>query len=160
MNYLVKSPVITFSITERGHISVTRMPHPDFKHQWVKKAFQLVMQKTPAVTLALLRERALGQLERYPVELIILGKGLTADSSKKQLAHWLKRHRTLRLIYLVLEGLLLPLTPVLALLPGPNIFFYVPALLFYFHLASFRGLKQSIVDEVMRKCIVTAKADL
>jgi len=48
----------------------------------------------------------------------------------------------------VIEGVILPFTPVLALLPGPNIFFYVPALLFYYHLRSFLGLKKLQVDEL------------
>ena len=48
----------------------------------------------------------------------------------------------------VLEALVIPLTPFLALLPGPNIFFYVPALLLYFHYRSYKGLKRTDVDKL------------
>jgi hypothetical protein len=48
----------------------------------------------------------------------------------------------------IIECTVLPVTPFLALLPGPNIFFYVPALLLYYHLKSYLGLKKVDVDKL------------
>ena len=54
---------------------------------------------------------------------------------------FLQRQRTKRLIYLIGEALLVPLTALLMPLPGPNVAFYVVALLLITHWLSIRGVR-------------------
>jgi len=60
---------------------------------------------------------------------------------------FLQRQRTKRLIYLIGEAILVPLTGLLVLLPGPNLAFYVVALLFITHWLSIRGVRAILKKE-------------
>ena len=147
---------ICFKIDIRGSISIISTPYPHFKKPWLNRAFQAVLQKAPRITTALLRERTLGHIHNYPI-VLRHPREMPEQSALKKLARWLNRNRRLRLVYLLMEGLVLPLTPFMALLPGPNIFFYIPALLFYFHLASFRSLRPETIALELKKCILVAE---
>jgi hypothetical protein len=54
---------------------------------------------------------------------------------------FLLRHRTKRIFILVGEGLLLPFSALTMPLPGPNVLFYVLALLMITHWQSYRGIR-------------------
>jgi hypothetical protein len=60
---------------------------------------------------------------------------------------FLQRHRTRRLVYLIGEAILLPFSALTMPLPGPNLSFYVLALIMITHWQSFRGLKALLGKE-------------
>jgi hypothetical protein len=74
-------------------------------------------------------------------EIRIFHSGI-ADAHKigHRFSFFLQRQRTKRIIYLAGEALLVPLTALLMPLPGPNVAFYVVALLIITHWLSIRGV--------------------
>ena len=147
---MMEQDFIGFTLKGNGRITITETPRPRFERPWKNRAFQAVQRKLPRLTNALLREWALGSLQNHPVALRYPA-AIGEDKAKKRLGRWLSRCRRLRLLYLLTEGALLPLTPVLALLPGPNVFFYLPALLFVFHLKSYRSLTKECVETYLNR---------
>ncbi len=98
------------------------------------------------VLMYLSKEFALAKLREYKVK--IIKNGHEIDDIYSILNSWLTRIRIRRLIFIIFEGIMLPFTPILAILPGPNVFFYVPALLFYFHFRTFNELRQLKIEEL------------
>ena len=139
---------ITFTLSHAGRLFISDTPMPRFERPWTRRAFETVHRRLPGLTDALLREWALGRLRHHPLVLRHPAE-MGGPGAKELLARWLARRRHLRLLYLLAEGALLPLSPVLALLPGPNIFFYLPALLFVFHLKSYRSLGKGPVEALL-----------
>jgi len=60
---------------------------------------------------------------------------------KKKFIFYLRKQRSKHLVLLVLETLLLPVSGLMAFLPGPNIFFYVLFLVMYIQWRAFKGIK-------------------
>jgi hypothetical protein len=60
---------------------------------------------------------------------------------------FLHKHRTKRIIFLIAEALLLPFTALTMPIPGPNIAFYVLALLMITHWQSFIGVRAILKKE-------------
>jgi hypothetical protein len=60
---------------------------------------------------------------------------------------FLQRQRSKRVLYLIGEALLVPLTGLLMPLPGPNVAFYVVALLLITHWLSIRGVRAILKKE-------------
>ncbi len=57
---------------------------------------------------------------------------------------FLRRQRLRHILLLAVEAVLMPITWVAALLPGPNIFFYVLALLVLLQVAALRGISKTL----------------
>ncbi|MFW6139915.1 MAG: hypothetical protein ACOC5S_00990 [Acidobacteriota bacterium] len=63
------------------------------------------------------------------------------DRIRKKFTFFLLKQRSKHIALLVAETLLLPITGLMAFLPGPNIFFYVLFLILYIQWRAFRGIK-------------------
>ena len=77
---------------------------------------------------------------------------------RRRLGNWMRRKRTRRLFYVILELLLMPFTAFVALLPGPNVVFYGLFVVFYFHAKAFLSLSRIKVEELNITIIVTRNA--
>ncbi len=64
------------------------------------------------------------------------------------LKSWLRRKKNRRLAYVLVELLLMPFSAFIALLPGPNVAFYLLFVLFYFHLKAFLSLRKIDIDKL------------
>ena len=93
------------------------------------------------------RQRVLSHLPSLAIEVHGAG-GMAEADARALLASWMRRKRTRRLFYVVLELLLMPFTAFVALLPGPNIVFYGLFVLFYFHAKAFLSLNRIKVKEL------------
>jgi len=114
-------------------------PPLDSPRPLVKKAIRLMYQRLPRVSRYLSRLNALSHPERF--ELVILHDGRHRNQLVKRIFKiWIRKERIKRVPLLVLEGLLVLFTPLLAVIPGPNVFFYIPFLFLYLHWQSLRGL--------------------
>lgn len=115
--------------------------------KWIQKGITILRNNTPKVLRYLSRQKIMAELKNHKI-VLETDKPIKDEHVKKLFKIWIHKEKMKRLILVVIEGLILPFTPVLALLPGPNVFFYVPALLFYYHLRSFLGLKKLHVNEL------------
>lgn len=133
--------------------------------KWVQKGIDLLKEHAPRVLGYLSRQRVMAQLKDHKIIIKIKPKkkkkrrkkqrkkSFTASErwerwTKRIFKVWVQKEKAKRLIFVIFEGLAIPFTSILALLPGPNIFFYIPALLLYYHLISFLGLRKVDVDEL------------
>ncbi|MEN8223473.1 MAG: hypothetical protein ABFR36_09470 [Acidobacteriota bacterium] len=111
--------------------------------KWVQKGIDLTAKHFPRIINYLSKQSILANICKYKI-VIESDKNKKRSESmiKKVFAVWIRKERAKRMTFVVFESILLPFTPFLALLPGPNVFFYVPALLLYYHWKSLKGLKK------------------
>lgn len=111
----------------------------------LKKLWEAAKQKLmllPMRTLAQEQafERVL-KLETSDVQILYSGR-LSEKRIRTRFYFFLQKQRTKHIVLLIGEALLLPLSGLMALLPGPNVFFGVLALLMYTHWQAFRGINK------------------
>lgn len=140
---------ITFEIKSilKLKLNMVEFPELSSKRKWVQKGINVLKQYAPGVLAYLSKESIMGRLKEYEITL------KTEKSTKDERLEfyfniWLKKEKAKRLLFVILEALLIPFTGILAILPGPNFFFYVPALLLYYHYTTYRGLRHIDVDEL------------
>ena len=75
---------------------------------------------------------------------IIHSGRLDEKKTRSKFYFFLQRQRSKHIIVLVVESIFLPITGVLAFLPGPNFFFYVLALLVIIQYQTLRGINRLI----------------
>jgi len=132
---------ITFEIKSPLRLKLGWVDFPDLcsSKKWVQKGIDILKQRLPRVLRYLSREHILSHLQDYHI-LLKTEKEINEEKTRSIFTLWLKKEKARRLLFVIIETLLLPFTPILALLPGPNVFFYVPALLLYYHYKSYRAL--------------------
>lgn len=140
---------ITFEIKSllKFQLDMVQFPELSSPKKWVQKGIDILRNNAPKVLKYLSRQKIMAELKDHKI-ILEAAKPLEAQHVERLFKIWIQKEKMKRLVLVVLEGIILPLTPFLALLPGPNVFFYVPALLFYYHLRSFLGLKRIDVDEL------------
>jgi len=128
-------------------MEMVRYPELTSPKKWIQKGIDILKKHVPKFLNYLSRQKTLSHLLECSV--FIKTERDTKDSTIKRIFKvWVQKEKFKRLIFVIVEGSILPFTPILALLPGPNVFFYVPALLFYYHLTSYLGLRKVDVDEL------------
>jgi hypothetical protein len=108
-----------------------------------KKIWEKARQKLMLLPLRILvQEQAFEQvLKSKEKKLEILYSGCCAEQRiKRRFFFYLQRQRTKHILLLIGEMLLLPISGLAALLPGPNVFFGVLALLIFTHWQALRGI--------------------
>ena len=140
---------ITFEIKSLLKLKLDLIEYPELrsKKKWVRKGINILKQYAPGVLSYLSRENILARLKEYDI-VLKTEKKTTNKRARLFFKIWLNKEKAKRLFLVVIEALLIPFTGILALLPGPNFFFYVPALLFYYHFTSYRSLRKVDVDEL------------
>jgi len=131
-----------FSSDPSGQIQVR---FSRWKNLWekAKKKLMLLPQKILA------KEQAFAQVSKLEGDKIeILHSGMR---SKKRIKRWfsfyLQKQRTKHILFLASECLLLPISGLAALLPGPNVFFGVLALLMITHWQALRGINRLLKEK-------------
>jgi hypothetical protein len=123
---------------------------PEAGRSKAKEAWELAKRK-----LMVLPQRMLRQEQAFARTLKIEEPGIRilysgiADEHKihHRFSFFLQRQRSKRVLYLIGEALLVPLTGLLMPLPGPNVAFYVVALLLITHWLSIRGVRAILKKE-------------
>ena len=131
----------------RIRFDLVKFPKLDSKKKLIKKGLMLLEKHTPGISNYIAKQKALADICKFKI-IIKSKKKRKPRRIKKYFKLWIKKEKFKRIIFLILEGLVLPVTPFLAVIPGPNVFFYIPFLLFYFHLQSFKGLKKIDIDAI------------
>ena len=136
---------------------MSEYPELTSNKKWVQKALTLLKDKTPKILTYLSRQKAMANLKNVKV---ILKSEKPRKEGKVKLAFkiWLKKEKGKLLFQLIILGIILPVTPLLAILPGPNVFFYIPFLLFYFAWLSYKGLQKIEVEKMEIQVMCQGKA--
>jgi hypothetical protein len=93
----------------------------------------------------LLQEQAFelaGRPDRERLRLLHAGRH-DARSVRRRLFLFLQRQRTRHIVSLALETVLVPITGLMAVLPGPNVFFYFLAILMIIQWQALRGINRT-----------------
>lgn len=140
---------VTFEIKSllKFQLDMVEFPELSSPRHWVQKGINILKNHAPKVLRYLSRQHILIELKEYNI-ILKTTRTIDDDHIKKIFNIWIRKEMMKRLVFVIIEGLVLPFTPFLALLPGPNIFFYVPALLFYYHLRSYLGLRKIHIHEL------------
>jgi hypothetical protein len=158
---------VTFEIHHMIAFKMEMVDFPELKSgkKWIQKGLDLLKKHAPRVLKYLSKQEVMAQLKDFDVVIDLISRKkrkLKRKRAKKRqralerrqrwikrsFKVWVQKEKAKRLILVILEGMIIPLTPILALLPGPNVFFYIPALLLYFHLRAYLGLRKVDVDEL------------
>ena len=131
----------------RADVVLTRFPSLTSSHRWVKKGIDLTEKHLPRLARYLSREQTLGKLEQHRL-VVSTSEPWNEERVRLALALWLKRLRLRRFFFVLLEALAMPVTGFMALLPGPNIFFYGLFVLFFFHLTTWIHHKKVSADRL------------
>lgn len=145
---------ITFELQSYWKFKLEMVKYPELisRKKWIQKGIDLLKKHAPKVLGYLSREKILSDLNQHPI--IIEVPPQTQQRKKRYKGNkrdlrvqgvfsiWLKKEKAKRLFFVILEALVIPFTPILALLPGPNVFFYIPALLLFYHYTAYRGLRK------------------
>lgn len=137
--------VITLAPENRKRIRLAEFPELSSENRLVNKGIALLRHYTPDILRYLSKQRLLGHLPLYRIE-VRGAAGMSLTDVQALLADWMKRKRTRRLFYVILELLLMPFTALVALLPGPNIVFYGLFVVFYFHAKALLSLSRIKVE--------------
>lgn len=134
-------------------------PHITSPKKWVRNTLEMLKNKTPKILNYISKQKVMAHLQEYHIimnyhketerEKIILGFKL-----------WIQKEVFKRLILVIIEAILIPFSALLVVVPGPNFFFYVPAILLYFHLKSYRALRKIDVDDLDIEILLSEKGDL
>jgi hypothetical protein len=115
-----------------------------------KKLWELAKKKLMLLPQRILRQeqgfaRAL-KLEEKKIQIFHSGR-LDEKKIKHKFYFFLQKQRTKHILFLVGELILLPLSGLAALLPGPNVFFGVLALIMVTHWQALRGINRTLSKE-------------
>ena len=121
-------------------------PEISSENRLVAKGIAVLRQHAPRLLRYLSLQRLLGRLPFHPID--VRAHGLSEAEVRSRLAAWMRRKRLRRLVYVVLELLLMPFTAFVAVLPGPNVVFYGLFVLFYFHFKAFLSLSRIRVEDL------------
>jgi Mitochondrial K+-H+ exchange-related len=134
---------ITIVISAASEVDICLQDFPELssENKLVKKSLAIVKRYAPGILRYLSKQRALAHLPTFLIE-IRSEEDIPEIEVRRRLGNWMRRKMRRRLIYVALEILLMPLAAFMAVLPGPNIFFYVLFVLFYFHMKAFLSLRK------------------
>lgn len=157
---------ITFEISHFVTFKLEMVHYPELSSdkKWIQKGIDLLKKHAARIHHYLSKQRVLAKLKDYKiiVEVRPRRRGSRREHkknepkavnrrqkwTKRMFKIWVQKEKAKRLIFIILESLIIPLTPIAALLPGPNFFFYVPALLLYYHFTSYQGLRKVRVKQL------------
>jgi hypothetical protein len=110
-----------------------------------KRLWTTARQKLMLLPPRILRqEQAFEKIPRADSEAIGIhhSAAVSAKKIRRRFFFYLHKQRTKHLLLLIVETLLLPVSGLMALLPGPNVFFGFLALLMITHWQAFRGINR------------------
>jgi hypothetical protein len=132
---------VILSSQSEFRIHLKEFPELTSENKLVGKSLSIVKRYTPGVLRYLSKQRVLARLPEYLIE-IRSEKIISETEARRRLGRWMRRKMIRRLAYVTIEVLIMPLAAFMAVLPGPNVVFYLIFVLFYFHLKAFLSLRK------------------
>lgn len=125
----------------RRKLILRSFPELSSGRKLIGKGLRIVKQYVPGLMNYISKQKVMGHLPSYRI-IVSSREKLGIDQVRELLKRWLRHKKNRRLAYVIVEILLMPLSAFIALLPGPNIAFYLLFVLFYFHLKAFLSLRK------------------
>ena len=122
-------------------LELRSFPELSSEHKLVGKGLRILKQYLPDLMRYISKQKVMGHMPTYQIAVTAREKK-DIGQVRRLLKHWLRRKKNRRLAYVVIELILMPFSAFIALLPGPNIAFYLLFVLFYFHLKAFLSLRK------------------
>ncbi len=140
---------VTFDIISvlKFQLDIVKFEKISSKIGWVQKGIDVTSKHFPKIINYLSKQSILANICDYKI-VIESDKKRSKEFVRKLFSIWIRKERVKRRTFVFLEAILIPFTGILAILPGPNMFFYVPALLLYYHWKSLSGLKKLDLDNL------------
>jgi hypothetical protein len=128
-------------------LELSSFPELTSKHRLVYKGLQIIKQYLPGIMRYLSKQRVMAHMPSYQIEITTREKS-NIENVRRVLDHWLRGKKNRRLAYVAIELVLMPFSAFMALLPGPNVAFYLLFVLFYFHLKAFLSLRKIDIENL------------
>ena len=130
-------------------LELRSFPELTSEHKLVGKGLRIIKQHMPGIVRYISKQKVLAHLQSFQIEVIAQEKtDLTQAQVRRLLKYWLRRKKNRRLAYVIIELILMPFSAFIALLPGPNVAFYLLFVLFYFHLKAFLSLRKIDIEKL------------
>ncbi|MBN2400119.1 MAG: hypothetical protein JXI33_07240 [Candidatus Aminicenantes bacterium] len=140
--------------TAKSKLDLHSFPALTSEHKLVNKGLRVVQQYLPDLMNYISKQRVMGRMPSCQIT-IRARENLNMDQARRLLKHWLRRKKNRRLAYVIMELLLMPISAFIALLPGPNVAFYLLFVLFYFHFKAFLSLRKIDIDKLNITLVMT-----
>ena len=128
-------------------LELRSFPELTSERKLIAKGLQIVKQNLPGLMRYISKQKVMAHMSTYQIAVKSREK-TDIDQVHRLLEQWLRRKKNRRLAYVVIELILMPFSAFIALLPGPNIAFYLLFVLFYFHLKAFLHLRKIDIEKL------------
>lgn len=128
-------------------LELRSFPELSSERKLLGKGLRIVKQYLPRLMRYISKQKVLGHLPKYRIA-VKAKDNLDPDQVRRLLEYWLRRKKNRRLAYVAMELILMPFSAFIALLPGPNVAFYLLFVLFYFHLKAFLSLRKIDINKL------------
>jgi hypothetical protein len=123
----------------RGKLLLRSFPELTSEHKLAGKGLRILKEYLPGLMHYISKQKVMGHMPSYLI-IVKAREKIAIDEVRDLLKHWLRHKKNRRLAYVIVELLLMPFSAFIAVLPGPNVAFYLLFVLFYFHLKAFLSL--------------------
>lgn len=131
----------------RLKLELLSSPELSSENKLVRKGLAILKRTLPGLMGYISKQRVMGRMPSC--EIAVTSREKTdIGQVRRLLARWLRRKKNRRLAYVAVELVLMPFSAFIALLPGPNVAFYLLFVLFYFHLKAFLSLRKIDIDKL------------
>jgi hypothetical protein len=128
-------------------LELRSFPELTSEHKLVGKGLRIIKQYLPGLMHYISKQKVMGHMPVYQITVKAREK-TDIDQVRRLLEYWLRRKKNRRLAYVIVELMLMPFSAFIALLPGPNVAFYLLFVFFYFHLKAFLSLRKIDIDKL------------
>ena len=131
----------------KSKLELRSFPELTSERKLVAKGLRIVRQNLPGLVRYISKQKVMAHMSTYQI-VVKTSEKTDIDQVHRLLEHWLRRKKNRRLAYVIIELILMPFSAFIALLPGPNIVFYLLFVLFYFHLKAFLHLGKIDIEKL------------
>jgi hypothetical protein len=128
-------------------LELRSFPELTSEHKLVGKGLRIVKQYLPGLMRYISKQKVFGHMPAYQI-VVNTREKTDLGQVRRLLGSWLRRKKNRRLAYVVVELILMPFSGFIALLPGPNVAFYLLFVVFYFHLKAFLSLRKIDIEKL------------
>jgi hypothetical protein len=128
-------------------LELRSFPELTSERKLVGKGLRIIKQYLPGLMHYISKQKVMGHMPTYQIAVKTREK-TDIGQARLLLKGWLRRKKNRRLAYMAIELILMPFSAFIALLPGPNVAFYLLFVLFYFHLKAFLSLRKIDIEKL------------
>lgn len=142
---------IYFSII-KGALELTEAPAFSPSRPFLQKGLRLLRSKLPGLIKHIEKARGIAHINR--LEPVFNGSQQNRKKLAELVKNWRSREGRRLLMLFILEVLILPVSILFALVPGPNIFGYLVVILLWFHFPALMGIyrikPENLTDQLLK----------